>query len=115
MDITSKEENKLLQKVEVTATMLFEGATPNRKDVQQAIAAQIKAKETLVIITKIDTAFGNSKAIITANVYADEKVMLAGERKNLVEKHKGHDSQEAKAKEEVEKKTAEPVAKEKTE
>lgn len=104
MDITinNQTENKLLQRTEVTATMLFEGTTPSRKDVQQAIAAQTKAKEPLVIITKINTAFGNSKAIVNANIYQDEKIMLKSERKNLVEKHKGHDSQEAKTKEEAE-------------
>ncbi|MCF7798837.1 hypothetical protein K9M74_02955 [Candidatus Woesearchaeota archaeon] len=108
--ITNQHENKLLQRTEITATMLFEGATPARKNVQQSIAAQTKAKEPLVIITTIDTGFGNSKAIVNAHIYQDEKIMMRNERTNLVEKHKGHDPQEAKAKEEAAKKAAEEKA-----
>lgn len=117
MDITiiHQEENKLLHRTEVTANLLFEGATPNRKDVQHAIATQLKAKEPLVIINKINTAFGNSKAIITARIYEDEKLMLIGERKNLVEKHKGHEPEEKKAAEEAAKKAEEEKAAKKVE
>lgn len=90
--------------------MLFEGTTPSRKNVQQAIAAQLKAKEPLVIITKVNTDFGSSKAKVSANIYQDEKIMLRNERKNLVEKHKGHDPEEKKAAEEAAKKAAEEKA-----
>jgi small subunit ribosomal protein S24e len=112
MDITinNQYDNILLQRNEVTATMLFEGATPDRKQVQQAIAAQTKAKEKLVIITNINTSFGNSKAEVSAHIYKDEAIMFRNERKNLIEKHKGHDPEEIKAAEEAAKKAAEEKA-----
>ncbi len=107
MDITidNQQENKLLERTEITATMFFEGKTPARKDVQKAIATQTKTKESLIIIKKIDTHFGNSKAIITAYLYHNENVMLTIERKNLIEKHSGHaeEKKEKGAEETVEK------------
>lgn len=101
MDITIKtqNENPLLSRKEITARLSFEGNTPKRKDVQVELAKKAKVDEKLLIIKKIDTKYGETSATITAYSYSSEEIMLRNERKNLVEKHVGH---EPKAEEEAE-------------
>ncbi|MBN1175545.1 30S ribosomal protein S24e [Candidatus Woesearchaeota archaeon] len=93
MDLTIKnqKENPLLSRKEIVAKINFEGNTPNRKDVQVELAKKAKIDEKLLIIKKIDTLFGETSANITAYAYENEEVMKRNERKNLVEKHKGHE------------------------
>jgi len=98
ISISEQKENTILGRKEITATVLFEGnSTPNRKDIQKEIAKQIKSKEELTIINTIKTNFGEAKATISARAYNDEESMKAIERKNLVEKHAGHEAKEEKA------------------
>lgn len=93
MDLTliTQNTNKLLSRTEVKAKVTFEGTTPARKQIQAEIAKQLKAKPENVLIISTKTAFGESSAKISAHVYNDEKVMMSLERKNLVEKHTGHE------------------------
>jgi small subunit ribosomal protein S24e len=101
MNITIKEkkENKLLNRTEITASMVFEGSTPCRQDVQKEIAKLAKTKEDLTIIKEIQNVFGTCKATINANAYENEDAMFAVERKNLVEKHAGREAKKAEGEE----------------
>ncbi|MFW6378855.1 MAG: hypothetical protein ACOCZV_02435, partial [Nanoarchaeota archaeon] len=90
-NIISQQKNEALSRNQVIATLIFEGATPSRKDIQKEVAKKTKGKENLTVIKTVNTAFGEAKAKVTAHVYSDEKVMLNNERKNLVEKHTGHE------------------------
>ena len=92
LTINETKENALLFRKEVSATILFEGkTTPSRKEVQAELAKQTKAKATLVLVLQINTNFGEAKAIVKAHIYDNEEVMNTLERKNLVEKHVGHE------------------------
>ncbi len=97
LTINETKENALLSRKEVTATILFEGSTtPSRKEVQAELAKQTKAKEPLVLVTQINTNFGDAKAYVKAHIYDNEEAMKILERKNLVEKHAGHEPKEEK-------------------
>ncbi|MGM5481531.1 MAG: 30S ribosomal protein S24e [Nanobdellota archaeon] len=98
--IISQEENKSLSRTEVKASIVYEGTTPSRKDIQKEIAKKLKAKEELTIIKTIKTGFGEAKATVYANAYTDENVLKRAERKNLVEKHAGHEPKKEEAAEE---------------
>lgn len=89
MNVTIKanNENKALSRNEIVAEILFEKATPNRKEIQKAVAKAAKSDEKLTIINQIKTEFGNSKAVVSAHVYSNADVMTKLERKNLIEKH----------------------------
>lgn len=104
MDITIKEnkENKALFRNEVVAEMFFEKSTPNRKEIQKAVAKSLKVDETLVIIKQIKTEFGKSKAKITAHIYSNKDIMNKLERKNLIAKHVGAEKAKEETKEEGE-------------
>lgn len=106
--VTNQKENPLLSRNEVTAKVIFEKVTPSRKDIQGELAKKVKAKPELFIVKKIDTAYGDTSAIVTAYAYSDEAVMKRIERQNLVEKHAGHDPKEAE--EEAKKKAEEAAA-----
>jgi small subunit ribosomal protein S24e len=101
MNITIKEqkENKILNRTQITASMVFEGSTPSRQDVQKELAKLAKTKEDLTIIKDIQNIFGTCKATITANVYENEEAMFAVERKNLVEKHIGREPKKVEGEE----------------
>lgn len=101
MDLTIKtqKENPLLSRKEIIAKVNFEGSTPKRKDIQAEVAKKAKLDDKLLIIKKIDTKFGECSAEVTAYAYSSEEIMLRNERKNLVEKHAGH---EPKTEEEAE-------------
>lgn len=96
MDITIKtqNENQLLSRNEIVAKVNFEGSTPKRKDVQAELAKKAKVDSNLLIVKKIDTSFGETSAQVTAFAYTNEDVMIKTERKNLVEKHAGHEPKE---------------------
>jgi ribosomal protein S24E len=93
MEITIKSEveNKALKRKKVTARIHYEGVTPSRKDVQAELAKQLKAKPELTIIRTIGNVFGNSASLVEAVVYDTVEEMKINERKNLIEKHAGHE------------------------
>jgi ribosomal protein S24E len=89
--IEKQHDNALLKRKEVTAKVIFEGnTTPSRTDIQKAIAKKADDKPELVMVQQILTQFGNASAKIFAHIYADEESLKILERKNLVEKHEGH-------------------------
>ena len=91
LKIINEQENILLSRKEVTTSINFDGKTPSRKDVQKELAKKLKAKEPMTIIKKIDNEYGSTFAKVSAYIYSDEEVMNKLERKNLIEKHAGHE------------------------
>ncbi len=89
--IIDKKENPVLSRTEIVANIIFDKATPSRKEIQKSIAKEAKGDEKLTIIKNIKTQFGDSKAVVSALIYASEDVMNKLERKNLIEKHVGHE------------------------
>jgi small subunit ribosomal protein S24e len=95
ISIETQNDNTLLKRKEVSASVLFEGiTTPSRKELQKLIAKETKAKPEMVIIQQIKTLFGTTKAKITAHVYDDQETLKLLERKNLLEKHEGYEPEE---------------------
>ncbi|MBW3011679.1 hypothetical protein KY311_00695 [Candidatus Woesearchaeota archaeon] len=75
-EIISKEKNALLSREDVVAKIDFSGAaTPSRKQIIDALASKLNAKQNLIVIKKIDTSFGSASAKVTAHVYDNEEVM----------------------------------------
>ena len=91
INISKQNNNDALSRIEATATIVFEKATPSRKDIQKEVAKKLKSKEELTIIKTVKTGFGEGKAVVSINAYNDETVMKRLERKNLIEKHAGHE------------------------
>jgi ribosomal protein S24E len=79
LKINTQKDNKLLNRIEVEATVTFTGATPSRADMVKEIAKQAKADEKLVVIKHIYTDFGTTKATVRAFAYTDEATLKASE------------------------------------
>ena len=70
--VVDKKEEKMLSRMQVTADMNFENATPNYAEVTKALASKIKADEKLIAIRHVYTNFGAKSAKIVAYLYDDE-------------------------------------------
>ena len=75
MDIIVNEdkENVLLRRREVKFEVRFEGATPARKDVKEALRSKLGVDANLVVIRKLTQPFGIARIQGEAAVYKDEK------------------------------------------
>ena len=90
--VTNKNEEPLLARTMVKATIEFEKATPSYLEVTSLLASNLKTDEKLIAIRHIYNSFGDKKAEVIAYVYSDEA------KKQLIEP-KVKEKKEKKAKE----------------
>jgi len=116
LDVNSREKADLLNREEIHANLNFSGSVPSRLDVRKELAKKANVKIELLVIKKIDPAFGESKAKVFAYVYKDEKSMKEVEPEYMIKRHEGKAKAEGEAApaEQVKEKT-ELVAEEKSE
>lgn len=100
LKIIEQKEAPLLLRKELKAEISFEKATPSNAEIKSRIAKQLSVNENVVAIKKIDTQFGERRAIVYANIYNKADALLRYEK----EKKKKEAGAEAKAPEAAEKK-----------
>ncbi len=103
VNITNKTEEGILDRIRIEGDLTFEGATPSYDDLKKSLASLNKADEKLIVIRKVLTKFGATKADFVAYIYKNEKAMKETERitdKKPESKAKEAPKEEAKAKEE---------------
>jgi ribosomal protein S24E len=86
LTITEKKEAPLLSRTEVKAELTFDKATPSTEQLKQQLASTLSADQKLIVIKKINTSFGSTKADTVAYVYSDEKSMKLIEPKQKEKK-----------------------------
>ncbi len=80
--------NKLLKRREIYCTVSYEGATPSRKALKNAIVHKLALDPNTVVIVKIDQAYGSKASKVVVHAYADkDSVKLA--RNYLIERESG--------------------------
>jgi len=69
--ITSERQNPMLKRREVSFQVEHEetGSTPSRPEMRKAVAAALKADESMVFVKRFETKTGTSTAVGVANVY----------------------------------------------
>ena len=67
--ITEKNENKLLNRVEVKGKLEFEKDTPSNAQLTEVLAKELKTEVNLIVIKNIYTQFGKQDADFFALVY----------------------------------------------
>ncbi len=82
----------------------FESFTPSRAEVRKKLSESLKADESLVMVTKIATSFGEKSAKISAHIYKTKEDAAKFETKTIRNRHL---SKEEKAKLKEAKKPAE--------
>lgn len=73
--INSRKANAILGREEIAFEAHAEGATPKRKEIQQAIATLAGGDEKLVAVTEIRHGFGSKTAKGKANIYKSKEAM----------------------------------------
>jgi ribosomal protein S24E len=117
VEITNKQKNVLFNREEIEFSVEEAATTPARKDLREKIAALTNAKTELVIIGKINNAFGSKAVNGTARVYANEADLKKTELpqiigRNIGQKRKGKKAGKAKGqKPEATAPTAKPAEK----
>ena len=86
--IASKEEKPLLNRTEVWARLVFEGQTPSRRDVLRALAKALGAKEELVIVRRVLSAYGERAARVLAYVYQSRESLERLEQEAALKKRR---------------------------
>jgi len=84
--IKSKNEETLLPRTIIKAEVSYDKAVPSNKEIKSKLAAQLSAKEDLIVIRKIVPEFGTKKADLTAFLYKDEKALNKTELKHIIKK-----------------------------
>ncbi len=88
LKILDKKDETLLSRTSIKADLTFQGVTPSKEKVQQALASLLKVDENLVVIKKIRTLFGQEKAEVIAYNYESAKALknIEPKKKEKVEK-----------------------------
>lgn len=88
LSVTAKNEEPLLSRTMVKATLEFEKATPSYQEVTTLLASSLKAEEKLIAIRHVYNSFGSRKAEVIAYIYNDEAKKQLIEPKLKVKKEK---------------------------
>ena len=118
LKILEKKENKLIDRIEISARLSFTGATPSMEQVKDSIASQMKAKADNILVKKIDTDYGYPSADVTAFIYGSAESMERFESRlgkkaleKIDKKQKSAEEAKKKAEEEAKKAKEEEAAK----
>ena len=99
MNITSKKENLLLERLEVEGTIEFEGATPSTAQVTEEVAKELHQDPATVVVKHVYTQFGHHQAKFTARAYSslDARMKVEVLPSHLNKKEGGQKTEEKKA------------------
>ncbi len=89
VEVVSKEENQLLDRVEVTfkAVHANEG-TPQREVVREKLASLLKVGKERVIVDSMKSEFGRMETIGYAKVYKTKEAAMKYEREHILVRNK---------------------------
>jgi ribosomal protein S24E len=87
INVVTKKENKLLDRLEVDFEIEQEKATPQRLEVRSKLAAMINHDENLVIIKAIHQETGMRLSKGVAHAYKDLETLHKIEPKHLIERN----------------------------
>ncbi len=79
VEIQSKNDNKLLDRLEVKAVLGFNAQTPNRKEIRAAIGGKIAANPDNIALREIINEFGSKQIKVVAHVYQNQEQMKKNE------------------------------------
>jgi len=75
IEILDKRQNPLLNREEIDFRIVYEGPTPRRNEVRDALIANLKLKPELTILDGVKTRFGSNAATGYVKVYKDRDSM----------------------------------------
>ncbi len=98
LEIEGRHKNTLLQREEIQFEVLDSKTTPTRKEIRTKLAAQLGAKEELLIIDEIDHEFGSTVVTGFAKLYENMEALQQLEAEHMVRKQTGEKKVKAEKK-----------------
>lgn len=106
--IISSNENKVLGRKEVTATISFDKSTPNRKEIKELVCSKLGANPETAVLRGVVSKFGTRSVDAVLHVYASKDDAVKTEPNHVLVR-----DGMAEKKPKKEKKKAAPAAKKK--
>ncbi len=100
IEVVSKNDNKLFDRVDVSFLVKEVSATPSRVEIRKKLAAVISAKDDCVIVDKLVTQYGSTDVRGVARVYSSNAELRKNEAGFLVKRNFGEEVKEDNVKEE---------------
>ncbi len=88
LKILEKKKNELLKRQEVIAEV-SEKTIPSKKQLREKLAALLNTKEENMVITKVDSKFGSSKAKVHIRTYESAEELKKREEQHIRERNFG--------------------------
>ena len=101
LEIQEKKENPLIGRQEISFSVTDTKATPSRKEIREAIAAQTSSDGKKIIVDVLDTRFGTTDFKGVARVYENEEQLKKIELKPIVVRNFGKEEKKEEAKPEA--------------
>lgn len=105
INVENRRENTLLEREEIRCSIVYDGATPTRKKIKEALKNNLGVSG-YIVIHKIQPFFGMKKATVYAKIYPSEAIARKTEeayRLTRGETKKSEEKEEPKPKEETKK------------
>ncbi len=75
LEVLRDARNNVIGRREITARAFFDGGTPSRQEVIEALTRELQAPRERLAVVKIDPQYGSRTAIIRARVYDDQQLL----------------------------------------
>ncbi|HID72298.1 TPA: hypothetical protein EYP38_00015, partial [Candidatus Micrarchaeota archaeon] len=82
-EIKSTSDNPLLNRKEIEAIVSFDGATPSRKELKEAICGKAGANPDLTVLREVNNEYGIKRVTVTAHVYANKEALSKVEPEHM--------------------------------
>lgn len=79
VSIISNNDNKLLDRKEVEAEISFDGATPKRIQLKEAVGQKIGANPELMALRNVTSNFGRHTVKVKVHAYSSKEALIATE------------------------------------
>jgi len=98
MAIKSRKQQELLGREIIVMEMHFDKAAPSNDEAKKKVASEAKVDESLVVVKRINVAYGSTKADVEACIYKDAETLKKIEPKPKEKKKKAGEAEAAPAK-----------------
>ena len=87
IELKKERETPLLSRKRYVFDIKFEGATPSREIIRDAVAKKVNADRDLTIIKHVYNKYGMENAKVFAHVYDKKEDMMRIEESGTIKKH----------------------------
>ncbi len=109
--VESRKENKLLEREEINCLIKYDGSTPARKKIKEALKNHL-GMSGYIVIHKVESFFGMKQAKVYAKIYPSEEVARRIEHQYILRRGEGKPQEGKQETKEEKKKEKEEEVKE---